>query len=196
MCAIAFIIEPDKISLYSDGYSKNLADGSEIWDHSKIHPIDSHTAMMSMGYWSEELYGMIASLRGKPSQIAEKASRLLKDYFTDDTEVKEHGSKLLVLGFEADRPVLFDIRSENDFNIVMPIPDNWPFDSTPFLAAALNGVTENPGFAGFVIKEIVRNPEIGFQGQGLAAFKAMIQAHKNKGTFGGEIYTDTLTNSD
>lgn len=190
MCAIAWIIEKDVIHLYSDGYSKEVETGAEIWDHSKIHPIDSHTAMLSMGYWSDVLRYKVFGLTGSPERIAHEASQLLRDYFHGLD--RPQATKLHVFGFEAGKSVAYSVNSDDNFDVISRIPSNWPFEVTPSLGVALNGLTEHPQFGSFILKAMLHNPNCGLGQQGLAAFSDMIEAHRGKGTFGGKLFFETL----
>ena len=185
MCAIAWIIEKDVIHLYSDGYSKEVETGAEIWDHSKIHPIDSHTAMLSMGYWSDEVRSEVISLRGSPEQIAHEASQLLRDYFYGLD--RPQATKLHVFGFESGKSVVYSVNSDDNFDVISRIPANWPFEVTPALGVALNGLEEHPQFGSFVLKAMLHNPTCGLGATGISSFLRYDRCAPREGYLWGEI---------
>jgi len=196
MCAIGFIITPDSIHLYSDGYSQNAETGEEQWDYSKIYKHGGE-AMLSMGYWEQSFYEKVTSLKGPASEIASKASEMLKAYFDEHELPEGHETQLFVFGFGMDgNPQFYHIDSRNDFDIVAP--DLNKIMGPMFAGMALNGVDENAHFLNLVYENYLRNQRLAREDGdtdkslheiGLETFKGVIEKYKDRGHFGGEIFS-------
>lgn len=192
MCAIAAIINIDEIILLSDGYSHNPDNNEEKWDTSKIHHLDTSCSIIYMGYWIKELTEEISKLRGKPSEIAKSAMKLMRRYFDKNPIPNGNATKIVVAGFENNRPSLYVIQSENKFKLEQPIPPEFPLRESSFTLIALNGIDKNPNIGRLIFEYKTHYPELDLTEISIKAFKTIIHEYQGKGKFGGQCFAEIL----
>lgn len=199
MCAIGFVVESNKIHLYSDGYSREAktieGPGIESWNYSKIHQTGD-SVILGMGFWTNDLYKKIHALRGTATEVANEASRLFKEYFDNYEKKIDHGTQIHVFGWENGKHKVYHMHSDDNFMVKeIPIPDDVIFGGM-----GLNGVEEDPGFSELTnekfMTRLMQNPRplLDWQECGLEAFREIIAKYKAKkvGRFGGRIFTYTI----